>query len=69
MIEVHYGVVKIGGEWKVIGRGLRSGHFETKVEAERVARRMADHSSGLMVQLHLQNEIGELHSELRCGEA
>jgi hypothetical protein len=69
MMEVHYGVVKIGDEWMIISQGLRSGHFATQHEAEQVARRMADQASGLPVQLHLQNELGELHAERRGGEA
>jgi hypothetical protein len=69
MMEVHYGVVKIGDEWMIISHGLRSGHFETQHEAEQVARRMADLASGLTVQLHLQNEMGEFHREMRAGEA
>ena len=69
MMEVHYGVVKIADEWKIISEGLRSGHFETQAEAEQVARRMAEHAAGLVVQLHLQNEMGELHNEQHGGEA
>jgi hypothetical protein len=69
MMEVHYNVVKVGDEWMITGQGLRSGHFDTRFEAERVARRMADHASGLVVELHLQNENGGFHSERLGGEA
>jgi hypothetical protein len=68
MIEIHYGVVQIDGEWMVIGKGLRSGPYPTKDEAEQVARRMAAEAAGLTVQLHLQDESGELHHEQQSGE-
>ena len=68
MMEVHYGVVKADGKWTIIGQGLRTGHFETPSEAQRVARRMADHASGLPVHLHFQDETGGFQSE-RWGEA
>ena len=63
MIEVHYGVVRIDGAWTVISKGMRLGRFDSRVEAEEVARRMADQAAGMPVQLHLQDERGELHLE------
>jgi len=63
MLGIHYGVVQIEGEWMVIAEGLRLGPYPTDAEAEQVARRMADESAGLDVQLHLQNDAGELHRE------
>jgi hypothetical protein len=68
MIEIHYGVVRIGGEWMVISEGLRSGPYASEAEAEEVARRMASQAAGLDVQLHLQNEAGELHREQQGGD-
>ena len=67
MIEVHYGVVQIDGQWMVISDGLRSGPYDSQESAERVARRMADQAAGLEVQLHLQDETGELHQESQSG--
>jgi hypothetical protein len=63
MIEITYGVVRIDGDWMVISTGLRLGPYRTEAEAEQVARRMADQAAGLEVQLHLQDEAGELHLE------
>ena len=63
MMEVHYGVVKAGDEWTIVGQGLRTGHFQTSSEARRVARRMADHASGLPVHLHFQDEAGGCQTE------
>jgi hypothetical protein len=68
MIEIHYGVVQIDGEWMLIGEGLRSGPYPSKDEAEQVARRIAAEAAGLPVQLHLQDEAGELHQEEQSGE-
>jgi hypothetical protein len=63
MISVQYGVVRIDGRWTVISEGLRYGHYETREEAEAVARLMADQAPVAPVQLHLQDELGELHRE------
>ena len=63
MIEINYGVVQIDGGWMVISAGLRIGPYSTEGEAEEVVRRMADQAAGLQVQLHLQDELGELHLE------
>ena len=63
MIEVHYGVVRIDGHWCVISLGMRLGSFDTKAQAEALARRMAAQAAGLPVQLHLQDERGELRCE------
>lgn len=67
MIEVHYGIVRIEGRWSIIGEGLRFGSFQTRAEAETVARRMADQAAGLPVQLHLQDDAGELRRERHVG--
>jgi hypothetical protein len=63
MISVQYGVVRIDGRWIVISEGLRFGSYDTSAEAEQVARLMADQAPGVPVQIHLQNEMGELHRE------
>jgi hypothetical protein len=60
MTEVHYGVVQQDGAWTIIGENLRFGAYKTKAGAERAARRLAHKSSGLPVQLHVQDESGEL---------
>jgi hypothetical protein len=60
MAEVHYGVVQKDGAWTIIGDNLRFGSYKTRKTAERAARRLASKSSGLVVQLHVQNESGEL---------
>jgi hypothetical protein len=58
--EVHYGVVMQNGVWTIIGDNLRFGSYTTRKSAERAARRLASKSSGLPVQLHVQDELGEL---------
>jgi hypothetical protein len=62
MVEVHYGVVRQHGAWIIIGDNLRFGSYRTRGSAERAARRLARKSAGLPVQLHVQNETGELKS-------
>jgi hypothetical protein len=68
MIDINYGVVQIEGAWTVISAGLRIGPYATEAEAEEVARRMADQAAGLKVDLHLQDELGELRRESRRAE-
>jgi hypothetical protein len=54
MKEVHYGVVKFENRWKIIGKGLRFGSYDTKSDAVDIVRRIADHAAGLLpVRLHL----------------
>ena len=65
MEEVHYGVVQQDGAWTIIGTGFRFGAYKTRRGAERAARRLAKKSSGLPVQLHLQDERGELRPPAR----
>lgn len=59
MAEVHYGVVQQDGVWIIIGDGLRFGSYKNRSAAERAVRRLAHKSSGLPVQLHVQDETGE----------
>ncbi len=60
MTDVHYGVVQQNGAWTIIGNGLHFGSYKTQAGAERAARRLGVKSSGLPVQLHVQDETGEL---------
>jgi hypothetical protein len=59
MADIHYGVVEQDGAWVIIGDNLRFGSYKSREEAEEAARRLADRSAG-MVQLHVQDETGEL---------
>lgn len=58
MTEVHYGVVRVGDRWSIIGDNLRFGAYETRGEASAAARRLAEHPAGLglHVMLHEQDE-------------
>jgi len=58
MTEVHYGVVRVGDRWSIIGDNLRFGAYETRGEARAAARRLAEHPAGLglSVMLHEQEE-------------
>ena len=60
MADVHYGVVQRDGAWTIIGESLHFGSYTTRWSAERAARRLARKSGGLPVQLHVQDETGEL---------
>lgn len=63
MAEVHYGVVRVGTTWSIIGDQLRVGTYATRDQAESVARRMAEQTTGigLPVRMHLQDDTGQLH--------
>ena len=65
MAEVHYGVVQQNGAWTIIGDSLHFGSYKTRVGAERAARRLARKSAGLPVQLHVQDDQGELKPPVR----
>ena len=67
MTDVHYGVVHQDGAWTIIGEGLRFGAYKTRAGAERAARRLAAKSSGLPVQLHLQDDGGQLQPPKRLS--
>ncbi len=69
MPGIHYGVVQIDGAWMVISQGLRTGPYPSEAEAEQIARRMADQAAGLEVQLHIQDETGQLHLDRHGGDA
>jgi hypothetical protein len=60
MTQVHYGVVKQDDGWAIIGENLRVGGYARRSSAVVAARRLAAKSSGLAVQLHIQEESGEL---------
>ena len=65
MAEVNYGVVQQNGAWTIIGKSLHFGSYKTRAGAERAARRLGDRSAGLPVQLHVQDELGELQPPVR----
>jgi hypothetical protein len=67
MEDVHYGVVQQNGAWRIIGDGLRFGAYKTRMDAVRAARRLAEKSCGLPVQLHVQDETGELRPPSRLN--
>jgi len=58
MTEVHYGVVRIGDHWSIVGDNLRFGHYATRFEASDAALRLAEQSSGMgvPVRLHVQED-------------
>lgn len=58
MTEVHYGVVRVGQHWSIIGDNLRFGTYDTRREAREAVRRLAAHSSGLglPVLMHEQQD-------------
>jgi hypothetical protein len=62
MTEVHYGVVRVGDRWSIIGENLRFGAYETRGEARAAVSRLAAHPAGLglPVMLHVQEEDWEL---------
>jgi hypothetical protein len=63
MAEVHYGVVRVGETWAIIGDQLRVGAYATRRQAETAARRLAEQVTGvgLPVRMHLQDDTGQLH--------
>lgn len=62
MTEVHYGVVRVGNTWAIIGDQLRVGAYPTRRAAEAAARNLAEQVTGvgLPVRMHVQDETGEL---------
>jgi hypothetical protein len=60
MTQVHYGVVKQDDGWAIIGENLRVGGYARRSSAVTAAKRLAAKSGGLPVQLHIQDETGEL---------
>jgi hypothetical protein len=68
MLEIHYGVVQIDGQWMIISEGLRTGPFTTDAEAREVARRMAAEAAGMTVSIHVQDKRGVLRQEPAGGE-
>jgi hypothetical protein len=63
MSELHYGVVRVGDTWAIIGDQLRVGAYPTRRQAETAAHRLAEQATGvgLPVRLHLQDDTGQLH--------
>jgi hypothetical protein len=60
MPEIHYGVVRQEGLWRIIGDHLRFGSYRQQSSAVAAARRLAENSAAGPVQLHVQQETGEL---------
>ncbi|PHY13763.1 hypothetical protein CSW58_03635 [Caulobacter sp. B11] len=62
MTEVHYGVVRVGEVWSIIGDHLRVGRYPTRDLAQAAAVRLAQQASGvgLPVHMHFQDDSGEL---------
>ncbi|MCR5874949.1 DUF2188 domain-containing protein [Phenylobacterium sp. J426] len=60
MPQVHYGVVKQSGRWRIIGQNLNVGRYRRRESAIRAARRLAASSGGLAAVLHVQDEDGVL---------
>jgi hypothetical protein len=58
MTEVHYGVVRVGDRWSIIGDNLRFGAYETRDAARAAALRLAEHPAGLglPVVMHEQED-------------
>lgn len=62
MAEVHYGVVRVGDTWAIIGDQLRVGAYASRRQAVTAARRLAEQTTGvgLPVRMHLQDDSGQL---------
>ena len=67
MLDIRYGVVFQNGAWVIIGEGLRFGAYSTRSEAVTAAQRLAMVSAGLPVELHLQDETGQLRPPMRLS--
>ena len=67
MLDIRYGVVFQNGAWVIIGPGLRFGAYSDRAVAVAAAQRLARESSGLPVELHLQDETGELKPPMRVS--
>lgn len=53
MTEVHYGVVRVGNYWSIVGEHLRFGHYESQHKAAQAASRLAEQSTGVGMPVHL----------------
>ncbi|WP_309089229.1 hypothetical protein [Phenylobacterium sp.] len=60
MSQIHYGVVKQDDGWAIIGANLRFGAYARRSSAVRAAKRLAQTCGGLPVDLHVQDDSGEL---------
>ena len=56
MTEVHYGVVRIGDHWSIVGEHLRFGAYETPDAARAAVLRLAEHPAGLGLPVVLHEE-------------
>ncbi|MDG2523119.1 hypothetical protein P7B02_16430 [Caulobacter segnis] len=62
MTEIHYGVVRVAGRWRLIGQGLNLDSYDSRKAATRAALRLTSFATGLgvPVDLHMQDENGGL---------
>jgi hypothetical protein len=67
MTEVHYGVVRQDGRWRIVGRNLRFGSYARQSAAVTAVRRLAESSLPAGI-LHIQDETGELLPPEQIGE-
>lgn len=58
MAEVHYGVIRVGDHWSIVGEHLRFGHYSTQHQATAAVSRLAEQSTGvgMPVLLAVQDE-------------
>ena len=47
MTEVHYGVVRVGDHWSIVGEHLRFGRYATQRQASEAVSRLAEQSTGV----------------------
>ncbi len=53
MTEVHYGVIRVGDHWAIVGEHLRFGHYATQDQATSAVSRLAEQSTGVGVPVLL----------------
>jgi hypothetical protein len=66
MKAVHYAAIRFADRWKLVGKGLRWGDYETLDEAMAAAQRLAQEAAaqGLEVHLYAHRANGELAPHL-----
>ena len=69
MTEVHYGVVRVGDHWSIVGENLRFGRYASQGLASEAAARLAEQSTGvgMCVLLAVQDEDFTLPAPTRLG--
>jgi len=65
MGTLRYAVLQIGEEWRVVCQRRRIGHYATRTDAVRIGAALAREAvaEGRPVELMVQGEAGELHTE------